>query len=151
MVVAQYEQCPPRKMKVQINMPQTWSMGMTVKWWKVILRYLIEGIEKQNSLVVMIKMYETLLDKWELRRIMYSRMKLSCFCQVTQKLLSKLQQWCTTAFKGILHAEIIHITASNTVYRKYIAPLKYIFHCIASLSGGCRQLLDYYVQHYILS
>lgn len=48
---------------------------MTVEWWKVILRYLVEGVEQQNPLAIMIKMYETLLDKWELCRIVYSKDK----------------------------------------------------------------------------
>lgn len=51
-------------------------MGMTVEWWKVALRYLVEGIEQQNPLAIMIKMCETLLDRWELRRIMHSRIKI---------------------------------------------------------------------------
>lgn len=90
-------------------------MGMTVEWWKVILRYLVEATEKQNPLIIMSKMYETFLDKWELCRIMFSRIKLSSFWQVTQKLLNELQQWGTTTHKGILHAEMPHCSTPNRI------------------------------------
>lgn len=115
--------------KYKFNIPKTRCMGMTVEWWMVILRYLIEGIEQQNQLAIMIKMYETLVEKRERGRMMYTRIKLSSFCQVTQKLLNEFQQWCTTAYQGIIHAKMTHCTTSNRVSREHTAPLKYISHC----------------------